>query len=125
MSELEEAFKEIKRLRLENAELKRRLGLAVAAHESPTDYSPEVPLPPPLESEPLPKVDSHSSNQDKINLFRILFKGREDVYPALWMNQTTGKKGYFPVCENPWAGKGKPKKYLPLTDQVAQDHRSD
>ena len=124
MFELEEAFKEIKRLRLENAELKRRLGLAVAAHESPTDYSPEVPLPPPLESEPLPKVDSHSSNQDKINLFRILFKGREDVYPALWMNQTTGKKGYFPVCENPWAGKGKPKKYLPLTDQVAQDHLS-
>ena len=27
MSELEEALKEIKRLRLENAELKRRLGL--------------------------------------------------------------------------------------------------
>jgi superfamily II DNA or RNA helicase len=125
MSELEDALKEIERLKFENAELKRRLGLPdVAAHEVSADYSLEAPLPPPLESEPLPKVDSHSSSQEKINLFRILFKGREDVYPALWMNQTTGKKGYSPACENPWVGKGKPKKYLPLTDQVVQDHLS-
>ena len=118
MSELEEALREIERLRIENAELKKRLGLSDAiVHESPIDYSRESPLPPPLESETLPEADSHSSNQDKIRLFRILFKGREDVYPALWMNRTTGKKGYSPACENPWAGKGKPKTYLPLTDQ--------
>ncbi len=125
MSELEEAFKELKRLRLENAELRKRLGLPpTAVSESPADYSTETPLPPPLPSEPLPKVDSHSASQEKINLFRILFKGREDVYPALWINSATGKKGYSPVCENPWVGKGKPKKYLPLTDQVAGDHLS-
>ncbi len=128
MSELEEALKEIERLRLENAELKNRLGLpqgpVLAAQESPAEYTDEAPPPPPLQTEPLPKVDSHSSNQNKISLFRILFKGRDDVYPLLWMNQTTGKKGYSPACENPWAGKGKPKKYLPLTDQVVQDHLS-
>ncbi len=112
MSELEEALKEIERLRLENAELKKRFGLpqktSLTAQESHVEYADEPPPPPPLPTEPLPKVDSHSSNQDKINLFRILFKGREDVYPVLWMNQTTGKKGYSPACENPWAGKGKP-----------------
>jgi superfamily II DNA or RNA helicase len=125
MSELEEAFQEIQRLRLENSELKKRLGLPDAAvHESPVDDSQETSLPSSLESEPLPKADSHSSSQDKINLFRVLFKGREDVYPALWMNQSTGKKGYSPACENPWVGKGKPKQYLPLTDQVVQDHLS-
>lgn len=128
MSELDEALREIKKLRLENSELKKRLGLpeavALAVKESPIDYVDQTPLPPTLPSEPLPKVDSHSSNHDKINLFRILFKGREDVYPALWMNQTTGKKGYSPACENPWAGKGKPKNYLPLTDQVVQEHLS-
>jgi len=125
---LEEALKEIERLRLENAELKKRLGLlqepALTAQESPVEYADEAPPPPPLPTEPLPKVDSQSSSQDKINLFRILFKGREDVYPVLWMNQTTSKKGYSPACENPWIGKGKPKKYLPLTDQVVQDHLS-
>lgn len=128
MSELEEALKEIERLRLENAELKKRLGLSyetvLIAQESSGNYDAEAPPPPPLSSEPLPKVDSHSSNRDKINLFRGLFKGREDVYPALWMNQTTGKKGYSPACENPWVGKEKPKKYLSLTDQVVQDHLS-
>ncbi|MGH7739728.1 MAG: TOTE conflict system archaeo-eukaryotic primase domain-containing protein, partial [bacterium] len=98
--------------------------LDAAVHKSQIDYSQEVPLTTPLESEPLPKVDSHFSNQDKINLFRVLFKGREDVYPVLWMSQATGKKGYSPACENPWVGKGKPKKYLPLTDQVVQEHLS-
>ena len=128
MSELEEALKEIERLSRENTELKKRLGLphktVLIAQESIGDYTPEAPPPPTLSSKPLPNVDSRSSNQDKINLFRILFKGREDVYPALWMSQATGKKGYSPVCENPWVGKGKPKKYFPLTDQVVQDHLS-
>ncbi len=128
MSELEKALEEIKKLRLENVELKKRLGLphemVIGVQESPSDYVVEEPLPTPLPSEPLPKVNSHSSSQEKISLFRILFKGREDVYPALWMNQTTGKKGYSPACENPWVGKGKPKKYHPLTDQVIQEHLS-
>lgn len=52
----------------------------------------------------------------------MLFKGREDVYALFWMNEQTGKKGFSPACENPWAPKGKPKKYLPLTDQALHDH---
>ena len=55
MSELEDALQEIKRLQLENAELKRRLGPQDATiHEGPVDYLPETPLPPPtLQSSPI------------------------------------------------------------------------
>ena len=42
------------------------------------------------------------SPEDKIVLFSRLFRGREDVYPKLWQNQKTAKKGYSPACSNEW-----------------------
>ena len=39
---------------------------------------------------------------EKVALFLRLFKGRDDVYPVLWQNQKTGKKGYAPACANEW-----------------------
>lgn len=47
-------------------------------------------------------VTSKFFPQEKIAFFRSLFRGREDVYPKLWTNQKTGKKGYSPVCDNEW-----------------------
>ncbi len=35
-------------------------------------------------------------------LFLSLFRGRESVYPKLWENQSKGRKGYAPVCDNEW-----------------------
>ncbi|MBO1363762.1 hypothetical protein JHU38_08275 [Prevotella sp. A2931] len=35
---------------------------------------------------------------DKVKLFRSLFKGREDVYAKRWQSRTTWKDGYQPVC---------------------------
>jgi hypothetical protein len=32
-----------------------------------------------------------------------LFHCRGDVYPRLWENGKTGKKGYSPVCRNEWS----------------------
>jgi superfamily II DNA or RNA helicase len=43
-----------------------------------------------------------SSNQEKIVLFRSLFRGREDVFPLRWENTKTGKSGYSPACNNEW-----------------------
>jgi len=43
-------------------------------------------------------VTHQSSRQDKIKLFRDLFKGREDVYPKRFESSKTGKTGYSPVC---------------------------
>lgn len=55
-------------------------------------------------SEPLKKgsVNKYSSPEDKIVLFRSLFKGREDVFARRWYSKTTDKSGYQPVCENEW-----------------------
>ncbi len=39
---------------------------------------------------------------EKVAVFRALFRGREDIYPKLWENTRTGKKGYAPACANEW-----------------------
>ena len=71
--------------------------------------------------------------EDKVRLFRSLFRGREDVYSRLWENSRTGKKGYAPACANEWVravcekprvkcGECPHQAFLPLTDQVILDH---
>jgi hypothetical protein len=40
--------------------------------------------------------------EEKVALFLHLFRGRDDVYPKLWQNQKSGKKGYSPACANEW-----------------------
>ena len=40
--------------------------------------------------------------EEKITLFLRFFRGREDVYPKLWQNHKSGKKGYSPACANEW-----------------------
>ena len=78
-------------------------------------------------------INNHSSIQDKIKLYRGLFRGREDVYPRRFESMKTGKSGYQPACKNEWVRGicGKPKincsncenrDYLPLTDQVIEWH---
>jgi hypothetical protein len=127
MPENDDMRNELDRLKRENAELQKRL----SKYETPFSPPIHVAEPQVFDSEPTvtqshthPSLDFHSGAQDKIRLFRSLFHGREDVYPVLWQSEKTGKKGYSPACENPWAVKGVPKKYLSLTDQVVQSHLS-
>ena len=74
-----------------------------------------------------------SPSEDKIKLFRSLFRGREDVYPRRFESIRTGKSGYQPSCKNEWATGicGKPRtkcadcnyrEYLPVTDHVIKWH---
>lgn len=52
-------------------------------------------------------TDSTSPNltaAEKVSLFLRLFRGRDDVFPRLWSNPKTGKKGYAPACSNEWCG---------------------
>lgn len=86
-------------------------------------------------SSPAPELSSLSSD-NKINLFRSLFKGREDVYPKLWVSKNGERKGYMPVCANDGVyslcGKRKTPRvrcsdckhqsYLPVTDEVIKEH---
>ncbi len=121
-TELEKARNEIERLRQENAELRLRQVPTVA--EPVARYqSRDTELA--LQTQPLFSLTSKSSVREKVAMFRSLFRGREDVYASYWINERTGKKGYSPACEDPWSlRKGQPRKYLPLTDQVIQDHLS-
>ena len=48
------------------------------------------------------RIHRRSAPEDKIALFRSLFRGREDVYPRRFESRKTGKKGYSPVCANEW-----------------------
>lgn len=54
-----------------------------------------------VQSPPISSVNSQSLD-DKIVLFKSYFRGREDVYSKLWVNNRTGKRGYSPVCEHEW-----------------------
>src|SRR5579864_7552042 len=47
-------------------------------------------------------VHQFSSSDEKIALFRSLFRGREDVYPRRFESRKTGKAGYAPACANEW-----------------------
>lgn len=42
------------------------------------------------------------SADEKVALFRELFRGRTDVYPIRWESQSSGKSGYAPACANEW-----------------------
>ena len=41
------------------------------------------------------------STDEKVALFRRLFRGRTDVYPVRWESKA-GKTGYSPACANEW-----------------------
>lgn len=80
-----------------------------------------------------PTVTNQSSQDEKIILFRSLFRGRDDIYPRRFESMKTGKQGYQPVCKNEWI-RGvceKPKircedcehrEFLPVTDLVIRNH---
>jgi superfamily II DNA or RNA helicase/very-short-patch-repair endonuclease len=80
-------------------------------------------------------VTNQSPSPAKINLFRSLFRGREDVYPRRFESRKTGRAGYQPACANEWV-RGlcdKPRmkclecpnrRFLPVTDDVVRQHLS-
>ena len=78
-------------------------------------------------------LTNQSPQEDKIKLFRSLFKGREDVFPRRFENIKTGKSGYAPVCRNEWVAGicQKPKiacrdcnfrAFVPVSDEIIRDH---
>lgn len=45
---------------------------------------------------------SSLSAEDRVSVFRELFRGREDVFPRRFESIKTGRSGYQPVCVNEW-----------------------
>ena len=78
-------------------------------------------------------VTQHSSPEEKIALFRSLFRGREDVYPRRFESRRTGKSGYSPACANEWVrgvcdrkavkcADCPSRRFLAVTDDVVRQH---
>lgn len=86
----------LNQLREENAKLEELL----LAHGIPFDaYSrPDVKAPEPEEEVPTFQL----TLEEKVDLFRNTFQGREDVFARRWYSPATGKSGYQPVCLKEW-----------------------
>lgn len=84
ITERQRLLERIKELEAENVELKRRLG---------EDVTPVAQEPTAMQT---------LSLQEKVDLFRSLFKGREDVFARRRYSKASGKGGYQLVCQNEW-----------------------
>ena len=88
----------------------------------------------PERSSPAPTPESSRFFTDeKVALFRRLFRGRTDVFPIRWESKTSAKSGYSPACANEWragvcekprikCGDCGNRMLIPLTDSVIFDH---
>ena len=114
-----DASDELARLRTENARLVALLNTQGIAWHGPNPDAATVAAAP-------------LRTDEKVLLFRRLFRGRTDVYPVRW-ESLAGKTGYSPACANEWrAGVcEKPRikcadcshrQFIPLTDQTIYDH---
>ena len=72
---------------MENARLRALLLRHGIAVDIPTHAMPQKPI---------------LSLEEKVGLFRGLFRGREDVFARRWSSSATGKSGYQPVCVREW-----------------------
>jgi hypothetical protein len=90
--------------------------------------APLEPVSPASRPEP-----SRISTDEKVALFRRLFRGRTDVYPIRWESKATAKSGYSPACANEWragvcekprikCGDCSNRLLIPLSDAVLYDH---
>ncbi|SIT48353.1 putative helicase domain/type III restriction enzyme [Paraburkholderia ribeironis] len=124
----EELLAELARLQTENARL-----IALLPPRPPIQREPvrmvQHPPSPAVRNTDAPTL----STQQKVQLFRRLFRGRTDVYPLRWESRNSGKSGYAPACANEWRAGicEKPRircadcghrLLLPLDDQVVYAH---
>lgn len=107
------------RLRAENARLVELLEAHGIAWRGPLPV-PAVPAAAP------------TSNDEKVALYRRLFRGRTDAYPVRWESKA-GKSGYSPACANEWrpgvcekprikCADCSSRLLIPQTDQTIYEH---
>jgi hypothetical protein len=89
-----------------------------------------------LGGRPAPAVSSPgtpTTSQEKVALFRALFRGRVDVFPVRFESKKTGKAGYAPACANKFVrgvcelprvkcGECPNQAFLAADDQAVLDH---
>ena len=123
---LRSAEEECERLRKENGRLRAMLGI-------PELVGGVITLHPGSAREDSAKANAASTPEEKITLFRGLFRGREDIYAVRWEGRG-GKSGYSPAGIMDWraihsARTGERKRVarktrmlLPLTPDAIRKH---
>ena len=79
-----------------------RLKTLLSKHGISYEESKQEPTPVVSKSENKDSAMQRLSLQEKVKLFRSIFKGREDVFAKRWYSDVTKKSGYQPVCEREW-----------------------
>ncbi|MBP1991765.1 TOTE conflict system archaeo-eukaryotic primase domain-containing protein [Paenibacillus eucommiae] len=132
--QLRQAMIEIERLKRENEDLKSKLNLIsteiVTVDHRTLDINRDKTVAT-IRHSKTEGIHQFSTVEDKLELYRSCFRGREEVYPIRWQNKQ-GKSGYSPACGNEWTAVcQKPKvkcsvclhqDFLPVTDQVISNH---
>ena len=127
-----ELQRRVEELERENRELRHKLGYPLQTQSVVTE-SEKVEMT--IEPTAGASVHMRSTPEEKIRLFRSLFRGREDVFARRWYSVQKEKGGYAPVCANEWKygicikPKGKCSKcenrvMVPLDDSVIYKHLS-
>lgn len=90
-------LQELEQLKSENARLKELLQANGIAYEI-------VPAGVKVEKgySDITFPDVHLGKDERVELFRSLFRGREDVFARRWYSKALNKGGYQPVCINEW-----------------------
>ena len=86
---------ELDQLRLENSRL-----IALLEAHGIAWRSTEQPRSEPTPDSAQPATSAPGSVQQKVALFRRLFRGRHDIYALRWESRTSGRSGYAPACAN-------------------------
>lgn len=121
--QLQQALAECERLRKENEYLKHILSMMMQKKENNHSVTMASSI-----------VNNQSSPEEKIRLFKQLFRGRTDVYAVRWESKN-GRAGYTPACAYEWqppicrkpeikCSECQHRTLLPLNDQVLYDHLS-
>jgi superfamily II DNA or RNA helicase len=122
-SELHHLQQKLAALHAEQQHIQARMNLLLREKQR-TESTPPVAV---------KTASSIYSPQDKIAIFRRLFKGRTDVYPKRFESRKTGRSGYQPACANEWkyglcdkrnvkCAQCPNRVFLPVTDDVIEKH---
>lgn len=128
--QLQDVLKQNEDLRRENSRL-RDLLESFSLRTASTLVSSNKPtlIEPDMQHRPLTQNGTIFAPEEKIEIFRSLFRGRDDVYAARWQSRN-GKSGYSPACSNEWnpllcnkpCSKCKNSKYIPIDDSIIRNH---
>jgi superfamily II DNA or RNA helicase len=96
IGEIERAEALLSRLETEQGQARTRLAVLreELAFQGQAEPDPRV-HPPVTTASRVPR-----NPQEKVRLFRQLFRGRGDVFPTRFVSRKTGKPGYAPACTN-------------------------